>query len=103
MFIKTIFVKRYVFKIHFRSNGMPFCIFGYGFGWLLRTRISASPKRSSAVHSIGVNFRKAKKHPDVSAKDTGVKFPAASDSTLASESTPASDSTPASNSTPTSD
>ena len=69
----------------------------------LRTRFSASPRLSSAVHSIGVNFRKAKKHPDVSAKDTGVLFPAASDSTPASESTPASDSIPASDSTPASD
>ena len=40
---------------------------------------------SSAMHSIGVNFRKSKTHPDVSAKDTGVKFPAASDSTPASD------------------
>ena len=32
-------------------------------------------RATGGVHSIGVNFRKSKKHPDVSAKCTGVKFP----------------------------
>ena len=32
-------------------------------------------RATGGVHSIGVNLRKSKKHPDVSAKCTGVKFP----------------------------
>ena len=32
-------------------------------------------RATGGAHSIGMNFRMSKKHPDVSAKCTGVKFP----------------------------
>ena len=68
-------------------------LFGFGLKYLFTytskqfafTSGTTSPRFSSAVHSIGVNCRKCKKHPDVSAKDTGVQYPAASDSTPASD------------------
>ena len=48
---------------------------GWLAGWLAGKE---NPQRNRQpevyVHAIGVNFRKSKKRPDISAKCTGVKF-----------------------------